>query len=139
MLRNATVTSGKKIRRIGDLLVGYSGPQSMAEQFFKWVEGGFVEDKFPKSLADSEKAGCGLVIRADRTIWLYDQCSIGFETDKGYCAIGAGAEGAMAAMYLKHNAAEAVEAAVDGNCLCGQGIDILEFSTPKPTKGRRTK
>jgi hypothetical protein len=38
LLSHTTKFSGTKIKKVNDLLVGYSGPASIAEQFFLWAE-----------------------------------------------------------------------------------------------------
>jgi hypothetical protein len=135
-LRGGVIYTAKKIRRIknepnGNLLVGYSGPTSTAELFYKWAAAGFPEGQCPKDHMEETdlKGGTAIVIREDRSIWFYDHSSSPFTIDTAYGAVGAGCEAAMAAMFLKHTALEAVQAAIAHNVLCGGRIDTIDLLT----------
>jgi hypothetical protein len=74
-----------------------------------------------------------MVIRPDRSIWVYDHSSVAHPVENEFHAIGAGQEGALVAMHLKHDAKAAVLAVNAVNVLCGGGVDTLSF----PSKPQR--
>lgn len=137
VFQSGTKVRGTKIKRIGQLLVGYTGAMSLTQEFFSWVEKGFPADQCPKGHIHEKDGGTGMVIsKKDNSILIYDRSATPYKVDHTQHAIGSGAEAALACLYLQHTAKEAVQAVIAVHAFCGEGIDILEFN---PVLTRRKK
>lgn len=136
-----TVNSGligitTKIHRIGDLLVGTSGPITSGEAMIEWVRKGRDAASFPASQVDPKGDWAPtLVIEADGAILLYDNLIFPTRFQQRFHAIGSGRDFAMAAMHLGHSAAEAVAVACEFQSDCGNGVDVLAL-VPVVSEGR---
>lgn len=125
---NAMRSRGTKIRAIGRYLIGYSGPLSVAEDFFQWARDRFPENEAPKSHTDHERGGIAMMISRDGNILIYDRSATPYRVEFDKYAIGAGAETAMTCLHLGHDAKTIVEACNATMIICGEGCDVLSFS-----------
>lgn len=121
-----------KIRRIETqddiLLVGYSGPTSVAEDFFRWAQEGFLSGECPSKHYESDKGGQAMVIRrSDKLIRVYDQSTTPFVVESQSHAIGSSAISGQVGLQLGHTAAEVVEAINQMDIFCGAGVDVISF------------
>jgi hypothetical protein len=117
-----------KIFRAGDCLVGGSGDFSFVLAMVDWVQKGRDPAAFPADQRNKDNWQPMLVIEADGTPSLYDQTPFPIRQEQAYIAIGSGRDFAMAAMYLRKTAVEAVEVAIALNSGCGNGIDELRLA-----------
>jgi ATP-dependent protease HslVU (ClpYQ) peptidase subunit len=119
-----TCLTTAKIRRVPAGLIGCSGDVHACRALAAWAEQGFVVKDFP---ADA-KEGCKmLLIKPDGTKWLYCGGAYPAQLENPFLAIGSGADYAMAAMHLGHDARTAVQVACDLDAYCGAGITTLEL------------
>jgi ATP-dependent protease HslVU (ClpYQ) peptidase subunit len=93
-----------------------------------WVQKGRDPAAFPADQRNKDNWQPMLVIEADGTPSLYDQTPFPIRQEQAYIAIGSGRDFAMAAMYLRKTAVEAVEVAIALNSGCGNGIDELRLA-----------
>ena len=120
----------RKIRKIGDALVGAAGTGPAIGKFFRWLESG-GQDDHPKFAKDDELAA--LVVTPDG-LFVYDTSCTPEEILDEFYAVGTGAQAALAAMHLGCQPDKAVEIAckVDNNT--GGPVDALHL---KPKRGAR--
>jgi ATP-dependent protease HslVU (ClpYQ) peptidase subunit len=111
----------KKIRRIGDALVGAAGSAPAISKFFKWLEGGQQDDP-PKLGKDDELRG--LVLTPAGLFIVGTDCVL-CELDDPFFAVGSGAQAALGALHMGATAPVAVEIASTVDNQTGDGIDVL--------------
>ena len=134
---------GTKIRRAGDMLLGYSGPHSVAQEMFEWAEMGFPKESCPKGHFDAEKGGTLMVVFIDakgagkHSIKVYEHSATPYAIETPYHAIGSSCQVAMGAMFLKHTAEEAVQACIATSVLCGMGVDVIHIDKSKTPRRRK--
>jgi ATP-dependent protease HslVU (ClpYQ) peptidase subunit len=93
----------------------------------EWVRRGRQLSDFPKSQTDKDDWQALLVIEIDGTPSLYERSPYPIRFEQRFVAIGCGRDYACAAMHLGHDAAKAVQVAIDLDTGCGSGIDVLEL------------
>jgi ATP-dependent protease HslVU (ClpYQ) peptidase subunit len=115
-----------KIRRLrGGALGGAAGRSGVCRELLDWYEMGAAKDKMP---AEADRCTL-LVIERSGQIFLFEDGSPGaIEVLDKHVAIGSGADFAMAAMHLGHDAVRAVEVASHFDSSTGCGIDAITLA-----------
>lgn len=116
-----------KIHRVGDVLVGGSGEVAFIGQMIAWVRMGRDPAAFPASQSNKEDWQPLLVIEKDGTTSIYERTPFPIRYEQRHVAIGSGRDYARAAMHIGLDARQAVQVAIDIDCSCGNGIDVLEL------------
>ena len=116
-----------KIRRFDGGLLGSSGSSSRGAEIFAWIASGADPARVPAFQVSAEECESVMVVRNDRTVWIYTCSPYPFQMEDPFHAIGSGRDFAMAAMFLGHDARTAVEVASQFCSSCGMGIDTLEL------------
>lgn len=119
-----TKTSRKKIRRVGDLLVGGSGEARASEALIQWLANGADVDNFPR-FAEGDKAD--VLVASKDGLRLFQSSPYPMVLENKFFAIGSGCDAAMAAMHLGLDARRAVEVACVVCTGCGGGIDAIDL------------
>ena len=115
-----------KIFRFDGGLFGSAGRGSRAAEMFAWIKDGSDPQRVPPFQLTDEYQDV-MVVRNDRTVWIYGQSAYPFRMEDPFHAIGSGRDFAMAAMLLGHDARTAVEVASQFCSGCGMGVDTLEL------------
>jgi hypothetical protein len=115
-----------KIRRFDGGLFGSAGLASRAEQIFEWIKAGAQPETIPAFQLTDEYQSV-LVVRNDRSVWIYAHGPYPFEMEDPFHAIGSGRDFAIATMFLGHSAEHAVYVASQFETGCGNGVDTLEL------------
>lgn len=118
-----------KIRRIGNMLVGYAGNADFGEQMLAWIREGMDPEKFPEGQRNKDDWSGVIAISPGGYIRRYERTPYPIVFEDPFVAIGSGRDFAMAAMHLGHDARKAVEVACALNADCGGGIDVLTLET----------
>lgn len=126
MVNSGLIRTTTKLRRFGELRVGCSGDAAAMVEMFAWIESGRNTDNFPRMQREKDDWCVCVVIEADRTISLYERSPLPIRIEDQQYACGSGRDFALAAMFLGHTAAEAVEVAAHFECGCGNGVDSLD-------------
>ena len=115
-----------KISRMpnGDL-VGYAGEVGLATQFIHWLKGERKIEDFPESQRDANDSVECILIKPDRTLWIYERSPHPYRIYEAHYAIGSGSAYARAAMELGYDAVVAVKIACKLCPSCGLGYDKL--------------
>jgi hypothetical protein len=117
-----------KITRAPDgALIGGAGDSDAIAVLRKWYMDGALPDAYPNNGCDGDCRARLLVITPSGQVTLYLSEPVPVTLDDANFAIGSGADVAMAAMYLGHNARKAVEVACALDTGCGNGIDALKL------------
>lgn len=115
-----------KIRRLADgALIGEAGDMPRSRQLAEWVDGGCVAGELTAPVGDLYARV--LHIRADGKAVLYANNDQPIIVEQPFMAIGSGQDYANTAMYLGHDARQAVAIASELCSSCGMGIDTLEL------------
>lgn len=127
----------RKIRKVGEALVGAAGTGPAIGKFFRWLESGKQEEP-PKFAKDDELAA--LVVTPDG-LFVYDTSCTPEEILDDFYAVGSGAQAALAAMHLgcQPDQAVAIACKVDNNT--GGQVDLLYLNgyvRKEPAKARKT-
>lgn len=117
----------KKIFRIGDALVGISGPLAESMARVAWWRDGARPEAFPGTKAAPDDRVEMLVIRQGELPRLYGESPHPAPMTERCVALGSGEALALMAMRCGHDAAEAVRLTCELNASCGNGIDTLTF------------
>jgi len=118
-------STGTKIVRHDDHLLGIFGNMSMGMQLLNWFENGQVIEEFPiDNKSDEYRAGL-VMVKPDGSIWQYEDTPFPMKIEDCFTAFGSGSEGALIAMECGCNARQAVELVSKYNITCGNGIDVL--------------
>ena len=128
---NLRCHSTTKIVRTPRGLFGWAGRASAAGDILAWFAAGAAPEKFPDSNRDGDNCTHLLHIANDGIINLYETGPYPILVHGTQMAIGAGADAAMATMYLGYDATKAVEVASAIVSGCGNGIDTLELAETK--------
>lgn len=115
-----------KIFRFDGGLFASAGSGSHAAHMFAWVASGANPNDVPAFQLTDEYQSV-MVVRNDRTVWIYGQSAYPFQMEDPFHAIGSGRDFAMAAMFMGSGARTAVEIASRFDTGCGMGIDTLEL------------
>lgn len=116
-----------KIRRFDGGLFGSAGSASRGAEIFAWIASGADPARVPAFQVSAEEYESVMVVRNDRTVWIYTCSPYPFQMEDPFHAIGSGRDFAMAAMYLGKTAEQAVHVASQFCSGCGMGIDTLEL------------
>lgn len=115
-----------KVHRLSDgSLVGCAGNAAQIVEFVHWLGAGAEPDKMPAIQRDAKECVSALVIRPDGKVLQYENTPYPIHIENKTWAIGSGRDFAMAAMYLGHDAADAVAVTCVLDSGCGNGIDAL--------------
>jgi ATP-dependent protease HslVU (ClpYQ) peptidase subunit len=117
-----------KIRRIGNMLVGYAGGADFGEQMVQWVADGADPADFPTGQRDKDDWAGVLVLRPGQPVARYERTPYPILFEDRCVAVGSGRDFAMAAMYLGCDAKRAVEVACALDVNCGNGVDVLTMA-----------
>ena len=101
----ATSNAVQKIWRIRKQLVGIAGAYADCCAFITWLKAGGDGDDAP----DFENVSA-LVLNGSG-IWVYDGHPMPFKVKDGFCAVGSGAQAAMAGLHMGLTPKEAVRIA----------------------------
>lgn len=118
----------RKILRVRDCLLGFTGPTDFGEQMVAWWIKGGQEKDFPESQRSPDDWAGLLVIAPGPTIFKYERTPFPILVHDRQFAVGSGRDFAMAAMACGRTAAEAVEIACRFDSGCGNGIDELTLA-----------
>lgn len=118
----------KKIKRIGDMIVGGAGSGTAIIKFFRWVEAGCDLDDTPR-LAKDEEFDAIILTATGLEFWNQDFSPDAMEDDA--FAIGTGNQAAMAAMICGCDPGQAVEVAAEVNNNTGGVVDVLWLKEPE--------
>lgn len=124
----ATVT---KIHRAPDgALLGGSGNSDALVALRGWYCNGAIRSEYPDNRVGDDKCkACLLVITPEAKVMLYLTGPDPVEIEDRMFATGSGADFALAAMHLGHDAKKAVEVACVLDTGCGNGIDTLTLES----------
>ena len=121
------VWTTRKILRVRDCLLGFTGTQAFGEQMIAWFERGAQLSDFPDSQRDANDWSGLLVIAPGPAIFKYERTPHPLVIYEPTFAVGSGRDFAMAAMACGRTAREAVEIACRFDSGCGHGIDELRL------------
>lgn len=110
----------KKIFRVKNMIVGYSGEMALGTQFIKWLSGKGDKPKFTDD--DSFSA---IVIKKGKC-YQYDKTLIPLYSEP-YAAIGSGAKFAIAAMDCGKCAKDAIKIAKRRDSATGGNIKVIKI------------
>ena len=120
-----------KIFRVGAALAGISGDATRGKHLVEWIRAGENPSDYPK-LDNDEHAATIMVIRADKTIQLFERNSPhAYTVEDAKWAEGSGRDVALTAMLCGRSAHDAIELACQMHADCGNGIDVLTLAPPK--------
>lgn len=102
----ATSTAVQKIWRIRKQLIGVAGAYSDCCAFITWLKDGADPDDAPEDFTD-----VGALVLNEGGIWVYDGHPMPYKVKDGFCAVGSGAQAAMAGLHLGLAPKEAVRVA----------------------------
>lgn len=120
---DGTAFRTRKIRRIGESIVGAAGTGPAINRFFKWLEGGEQDDP-PKYGKDDELAA---IVITPAGMFRYDCGCEAEEVLDPFYAVGSGKQAALAAMHLGCDPKSAVEIACKVDDATGGPVDVLEL------------
>lgn len=115
----------RKIRRVGDVLIGLSGTAAHFGAFVAWWESGRDPAKYPKN--EENNSWCVIVVHRDGTLHRYEFTPYPIVMEESFIALGSGKDFATATMHLGFDAVRAVEVASLYDDGCGNGVDTLSF------------
>lgn len=124
-LNGRTVGTVTKIFRVGRDLVGMTGGLASGMELLNWYRAGAEPSTFPEKNRDPDKCTSLVVIRADGSVWEFQNTPHPYKMDDKCCAWGCGDEAALVAMACGKTAVEAVLLASRFNNGCGDGVDSL--------------
>jgi ATP-dependent protease HslVU (ClpYQ) peptidase subunit len=119
---DGAITTGTKIWRLDDALVGYAGDGHTGRELLAWWKEGADPKDFPAS-AREDKASLVVVRRTG--IEQYVSGPQPFHPENERMAWGCGRDFALAVLALGHDARRAVEIASELSAYCGNGVDTL--------------
>lgn len=125
----ARLTVTKVFRRQG-FRIGISGTESHGLAVAAWIEAHGKPDDYPK--AEKDDLSYCLVVFGDGRVLRYEGTAYPIESEDRFAAAGSGQDFALAAMYLGHDAVEAVRVASALSSSCGGGIDVLKGAGHDP-------
>lgn len=120
-----------KIRRTpwGDLLAS-CGDAGTGRALIDWYVNGAVRSEYPENqMGDDGCRSTMMVIGGGGEIRLYQRDPFPIILENKFHAMGSGADFALAALHLGHDARKAVEVACELDNDCGNGIDTLELKS----------
>lgn len=121
---DGTFFRNRKIRRVGDVIVGAGGDGGAIGKFFVWFEAGADPEDLPKYGKD--EALVALVL-TPAGLFTYDTSGVREEIEDDFYACGSGKQAALAAMHLGCDPKRAVEIASLVDDATGLGVDVLEL------------
>lgn len=117
-------TERTKIKRLPDgSLFGAAGEIRASEALYHWLVAGAVPVDFPKLNPDDKPTA--LWARHDGLFLIDWGTTHPTSLENKFFALGSGMDAAIAAMFLGHDARQAVEVACEVCTGCGGGIDEL--------------
>lgn len=114
---------GRKIRRIGDVVVGCAGSGPAIAKFLRWLESGKQDDP-PKMGKDDELEA---IVLTPAGLFIYDTSLEAEECLDPFYAVGTGAEAALGAMHMGADPRRAVEVAALVDNSTGGPIDVIDL------------
>ena len=123
----------RKIRRVGDALVGAAGTGPAIGKFFRWLEHGKQEEP-PKFAKDDELVA---LVVTPAGLFSYDASCTPEEILDEFYAVGSGAQAALAAMHLGCDPERAVEIACKVDNSTGGPVDILRLNGTNRKRPKR--
>lgn len=114
--------SARKLRRIGQSIVGCAGDSSTIAQFVRWLEAGGDHADKPKFSKDGVLVA--LVLNA-KGLFIFDTDCEPDEIEQDFYAIGTGAQAGMAAMHLGADPKKAVTIAAKVDVMTEGPFDVL--------------
>lgn len=116
----------KKLYRVGNMVVGWSGPSDSGHAVLEWLKDGAKPEEFPAAQRGSDYA---VVFTAapDRGVYLYYQTPTPIHQPEPFGAIGSGSDFALGAMQVGADPKGAVKAACELSHTCSLPIDCEAF------------
>lgn len=115
----------RKLFRIGDTLVGFSGSADRIGAYRAWLEAGRDVATYPKQEENSNVYF--LVIHRDGTIERFEDTPWPIVICEPQAVLGSGRDYARAALHLGYDAVCAVSVACEFDESCGNGVYTLRF------------
>lgn len=112
----------RKVRTVGESLVGCAGDSAAIAKFVRWLEAGADQDDRPKF--DKDHTLVALVLNPSG-LFLFDSNLEPDEVDDDFYAVGSGAQAALAAMHLGVDPRRAVEIAAKVDVNTEGPFDVL--------------
>ena len=119
----------RKIRRIGDAIVGAAGTGPAIGKFFQWLADGQQDDP-PKMVKDDE---LDALVLTPAGLFCYGTDCTAEEVLDDFYAVGTGAQAALAAMHLGCDPARAVAIACAVDNATGGPVDSLTLDAQAET------
>lgn len=120
-------------------LMGFAGNLDGGMEMVRWFEKcGMEPEKFPECQTKEDYA-IVMVVRKDKTIWLFEQTPSPAQVLDPFYAIGGGCHGAMCLMHTGMPSAIAIDIVSLYNNSCGGGIDQLSHEVVKSDETRTTR
>lgn len=113
-----------KISRVGSCLLGTAGSAVHAVEFREWLLSGADPKTIPLFQLSEEYQNV-ILIKPDKSCWVYSQGVYPSLVEDTFHACGSGRDFALAAMHMGKSAKEAVELASLFDVATGNGVDIL--------------
>lgn len=114
----------KKMLRIGEMVVAWTGVVCHGLQLVDWWRNGAIKEEWPACQADESTWARLIVVEASGRLFFYEQEPVKQEVLDDFIAFGSGRDFAMGAMAHGASAKEAVEIASRFNIECGLGVDV---------------
>lgn len=111
----------RKIRRVGQAIVGAAGNGVAIAKFFRWFESGEQDDP-PKFGKDDELSA---MVLTPAGLFVYDTGCEPEEVLDEFYAVGSGKQAALAAMHLGCDPFKAVEIAARVDTMTATPVDVL--------------
>ncbi len=122
---DGTAFRTRKIRRIGQAVVGAAGNSGSISKFFKWLEAADPDADPPKFGKDDELAA---LVLTPAGLFAYDTTCEPEEILDDFYAVGSGKQAALAAMHLGCDPKSAVEIACKVDDATSGPVDMLELA-----------
>lgn len=114
--------SARKLRVIGQSIVGCAGDSSTIAQFLRWLEAGGKHDEKPRFSKDGTLVA---LVLNEKGLFIFDTDCEPDEIEQDFYAIGTGAQAGMAAMHLGADPKKAVQIAARVDVMTEGPFDVL--------------
>jgi len=113
----------RKLRRIGEAVIGAAGTGPAIAKFLTWLEAG-QQDTPPKFAKDDELEA---IVLTPAGLFVYDTACVCEEVLDEFYAVGSGSTAALGAMHMGADPVRAVEIAALVDNSTGGPIDMLRL------------
>lgn len=125
---------GKKIKAVGDWIIGAAGDLDSCKMFMDWFENCIKAGNSKVPTPKMNKNFIGIAVHKNGTIQEYTKALVAHEVREPYYAIGSGSHFALGALKAGASAKEALEIALYFDRNSGLGIDTLSHEKKKKEK-----